>query len=181
MRIELRNNVRLRLRKALRQAGHREIGGMIFAEELGPGDFRIIDFSLDATTGSRSTFSRYPELHRQALNDFFRRTGHDFTRFNYLGEWHSHPSFSVNPSRHDIATMTELVENNESISFAVLMIMRLRFLFWMDYTFTVFARGEIPHRFQNSGSWMTLSGRRSRIDRKSYRKSILSLLRTIMP
>lgn len=117
---------------------------MIFAEELGPGNFRVMDFSLDARSGSRSTFSRYPEVHRQALNDFFRRTGHDFTRFNYLGEWHSHPSFSAHPSYYDIATMTELVENSENISFAVLMIVRLRFQYWMDFSSTVFARGEVP-------------------------------------
>lgn len=144
MQIELENDIRFRLRKALRQAGRREVGGMIFAEELGQGNFRVIDFSLDARSGSRSTFRRDPEVHRKALNDFFRRTGHDFTRFNYLGEWHSHPSFSAHPSHDDIATMTELVEANENISFAVLMIVRLRFQLWMDYSFTVFARGEVP-------------------------------------
>ena len=144
MQIELGNDVRIRLRKALRQAGRREIGGMIFAEELDPGNFRVMDFSLDARTGSRSMFIRDLEVHRQALNDFFRRTGYDFTRFNYLGEWHSHPSFSTHPSHDDIATMTELVETTENIRFAVLMIVRLRFRFWMDCSFTVFARGEVP-------------------------------------
>lgn len=144
MQIEMGNDVRFRLQKALRQAGRQEIGGMIFAEELGPGNFRVVDFSLDAHSGSRSTFSRDPLVHRQALNDFFQRTGHDFTRFNYLGEWHSHPSFSAHPSHDDVATMTELVETSENISFAVLMIVRLRFQFWMECSFTVFARGEVP-------------------------------------
>ncbi len=144
MQIELGNDIRFRLRKALRQAGRREIGGMIFAEELSPGNFLVMDFSLDARSGSSSTFSRDPDFHRQALNDFFRRTGHDFKRFNYLGEWHSHPSFSAHPSHEDIATMTELVETSDNISFAVLMIVRLRFQFWMDYSFTIFARGEVP-------------------------------------
>ena len=141
MQIELGHNIRTRLRKALRQAGRREIGGMIFAEQLAPTHFRVIDFSLDAHSGSHATFNRDPNVHRQALDEFFRRTGHDFTRFNYLGEWHSHPSFSARPSLDDIATMTDLVENGEDISFAVLMIVRLRFQLWMDCTFTTFARG----------------------------------------
>lgn len=144
MQVELAHDVRSRLSKALRQAGRQEIGGMIFAEQLAPARFRIMDFSLDAHSGTHAMFNRDPEVHRQALDDFFRRTGHDFTRFNYLGEWHSHPSFSAHPSYDDIATMTDLVENGEDISFAVLMIVRLRFQFWMDRTFTVFARAAAP-------------------------------------
>ncbi len=144
MQIELGHDIRTRLRKALRQAGRREIGGMIFAEQLAPAHFRVIDFSLDVHSGSHATFNRDPDVHRQALDDFFHRTGHDFTRFNYLGEWHSHPSFSTHPSLDDIATMTDLVEDGKDISFAVLMIVRLRFQVWMDCTFTIFARGVAP-------------------------------------
>ena len=144
MRIELGHDIRTRLRKALRQAGRREIGGMIFAEQLAPAHFRVIDFSLDTHSGSHATFNRDPDVHRQALDDFFRRTGQDFTRFNYLGEWHSHPSFSTHLSLDDIATMTDLVEDGKDISFAVLMIVRLRFQVWMDCTFTIFARCVAP-------------------------------------
>ena len=117
---------------------------MLFAEQLAAAHFRVVDFSLSTHSGSQTTFKRDPKLHRQALDNFFCRTGHDFTRFNYLGEWHSHPSFSTHPSRDDIATMTDLVGNSEEITFAALMIVRLQFQFWMDYTFTVFARGAAP-------------------------------------
>lgn len=141
MQIELGNEVRKRLRKALRKASRREIGGMIFAEQLAPARFRVIDFSLDAHSGSDATFDRDPELHRQALNEFFHHTNYDFTRFNYLGEWHSHPSFSTHPSREDIETMTDLVENGENIGFALLMIVRLRFHLALECSFTAFARG----------------------------------------
>lgn len=146
MRIDLGHDVRSRLQKALRQAGRREIGGMIFAEQIASNHFCVIDFSLDAHSGSSATFDRDPDVHRQALDDFFRRTGYDFTRFNYLGEWHSHPSFSAHPSLHDIATMTDLVENAEEIGFAVLMIVRLRLWLWIDCTFTAFSRGASPIR-----------------------------------
>jgi hypothetical protein len=48
--------------------------------------------------------------------NFFER----YRRFNYLGEWHSHPSFSVQPSFEDIESMTDIVENgNSTITFAV--------------------------------------------------------------
>lgn len=146
MQIELGHEVRSRLRRALRQAGRREIGGMLFAEQLSPAHFRVMEFSLDEHSGSQGSFTRDPDMHAQALEDFFRRTGHEFSRFNYLGEWHSHPSFSTHPSLEDIATMTDLVEESEGISFAVLMVVRLRFQLWMDYTLSVFVRGAPPMR-----------------------------------
>ncbi len=147
MRIELAPDIEPRLRKALHKAGSREIGGMLFAEQLAPGRFRIVDFSLDPHSGSHANFRRDPALHHEALNGFFEKTGRDFSRFNYLGEWHSHPSFPVRPSREDVDTMTDLVEHGRSeITFALLLIVRLRFWMWMDYSMTTFARGYAPQR-----------------------------------
>ena len=65
--------------------------------------------------------------HQGALASFFARSGNDYARFNYLGEWHSHPSFDLAPSRTDIAAMSRLVEE-PGMTFAVLMIVRLRML-----------------------------------------------------
>jgi [CysO sulfur-carrier protein]-S-L-cysteine hydrolase len=147
MRIDLTLAVETRFRSALRKAGKPEIGGMLFAEQLKPNHFSIIDFSLDASSGSRAAFRRDPESHQKTLEQFFERTGRNFERFNYLGEWHSHPSFSVHPSLHDVQTMTDIVENrNSTISFAVLLIVRLRFKFFVDRSITVFARGRPPQR-----------------------------------
>ena len=81
------------------------------------------------------------------LDEFFQRTGHDYQRFNYLGEWHSHPSFSVRPSIEDVSTMTDIVSNPASaINFAILLIVRLRFWAWLDYSLTVFARDQPPQK-----------------------------------
>lgn len=147
MRIELGPDIEKRLRAALRQARRREIGGMLFAVQLAQSNFRIVDFSLDAFSGSHTNFRRTPEAHRKALDAFFERTGRDYQRFNYLGEWHSHPSFSVRPSAEDIETMTDIVQNrNSSISFALLLIVRFRFRLWIDYSLTFFARGQPPQK-----------------------------------
>jgi integrative and conjugative element protein (TIGR02256 family) len=145
MRIELAHEIEKRLRKDLRQAGRREIGGMLFAEQLAPAHFKLIDFSTDRDAGDHTHFQRDPKVHQQALDAFFDRTGRDYSRFNYLGEWHSHPSFPINPSAEDLQTMVDLVETpNSSISFALLLIVRLRFCLLMDYSLTVFARGFLP-------------------------------------
>lgn len=147
MRIELAPDIDKRLRKVLREAGRREIGGMLFAEQLAPARFRLMEFSTDQFSGSHTKFRRDPALHQKTMEEFFERTGRDFSRFNYLGEWHSHPSFSVHPSMEDLETMFDIVENkNTAITFALLLIVRLRLRFWMDYSMTSFARGYAPQR-----------------------------------
>lgn|SRR6185369_2674322 len=147
MKIERAPEIEARLRTSLRKAGDREIGGLLMGEQLSPAHFRILDFSLDALSGSHMRFRRSPQTHQKTLDAFFERTGWNFQRFNYLGEWHSHPSFSVLPSGEDIQTMTEIVESETSvIDFAILLIVRLRWRYWIDCTLTFFARGQEPQR-----------------------------------
>lgn len=114
------------------------------AEQMKPGAFVIRELSLDDVTGSEAHFVRSPEYHAQALTTFFERTGGDYSRFNYLGEWHSHPSFTTKPSRQDLSSMWELVTGERDISFAVLLIVRLRYYFYLDATACVFVRGQEP-------------------------------------
>ena len=60
------------------------------------------------------------------LRAIFQQTGHDYTRFNYLGEWHSHPSFAPYPSRTDDLSMLQIVQDVEvGANFAVLLIAKL--------------------------------------------------------
>ena len=72
MRIELAPELETRFRTALREAGRREIGGMLMAEQLAPGTFRVVDFSLDPLSGSHTAFRRDPKLHQKTLDEFFR-------------------------------------------------------------------------------------------------------------
>jgi [CysO sulfur-carrier protein]-S-L-cysteine hydrolase len=157
MKIERAPEIEKRFRAALGKAGRREIGGMLMAEQLAPGHFRIVDFSLDAFSGSHTRFRRDPETHRKTLDEFFERTGRDFQRFNYLGEWHSHPSFAVQPSLEDMETMTDIVGGrNPAIIFAVLLIVRLRWRLWIDCSLTVFAKGQAPRpvKFSRRVVWI---------------------------
>jgi len=113
------------MRQALRRAGRREIGGILMGKQIGVGYFEVVDFSIDAISGERAHFVRDAEHHREALDLFFERTGHNYQTFNYLGEWHSHPVFPAAPSPTDIQSMQELVEGEREIDFAVLLIVKL--------------------------------------------------------
>lgn len=115
-----------RLSSALARAGRREIGGVLVGEHVERNTFRIADISVQRHGGDRSCFIRQPEAHKAFMDDFFSRTGEAYERFNYLGEWHSHPSFSTEPSPTDIRQMMEIVTDGaDAPPFAVLMITRL--------------------------------------------------------
>ena len=126
MRIRLAHDQLQNLKPALVQAGTREIGGQLFGEQLAPSDFCVTELTIQAQRGA---FARFIVDLVQAARDamrFFDRTEHRYTRFNYIGEWHSHPSFEVKPSPKDFRTMIELVTDPAfQGNFAILMIVRL--------------------------------------------------------
>lgn len=111
MQVLLAPQVTKRLQRELRWAGSREIGGLLLAEHVREELFRVVEISVQRTGGTHVGFMRDPRRHRRQLKSFFRRSGEDYTRFNYLGEWHSHPSFPADPSLTDIETMQSIVEN----------------------------------------------------------------------
>lgn len=110
----------------LANAGAREIGGVLVGEHIAESEFRLADLSFQRSSGSQACFIRRPEDHEQFFADFFQRTGEDFRRFNYLGEWHSHPAFPAVPSSTDKAQMKAIVEGSPNAPlFAVLIVARL--------------------------------------------------------
>lgn len=143
--ISLPSDQRARLRTCLRRAGNREIGGILMGEQVAADHFRIVDFSVDATSGTAAHFVRSPDQHAEALERFFRRTA-DFSRYNYLGEWHSHPSFSVRPSQEDVTSMQSLVDGERDIEFSALMIVRLRYRLFIDAAAYMFVRHKVPEQ-----------------------------------
>src|SRR5437868_3158102 len=82
---------------ALETAGRREVGGVLLAEHVGHDEFAV----REVTVQKRGTIASFVRLIEDALGkitSFFRDAQHDYSRFNYLGEWHSHPSFVPEPS-----------------------------------------------------------------------------------
>lgn len=126
MKVRLAGDQQAKLAAALVRARRREIGGQLFGEQLAPSDFLVTELTIQARPG---TISRFLVDLMQAARDavrFFDRTDHRYTRYNYIGEWHSHPSFAVHPSGVDIGTMRALVCDPEFVgSFAILMIARI--------------------------------------------------------
>jgi integrative and conjugative element protein (TIGR02256 family) len=134
-----------RLGQELKRAGSREIGGVLVGEHVEDESFRIVDLSVQRSGGSQAHFIRDVEHNRAFLDAFFAKTGRDYQRFNYLGEWHSHPLFTPLPSREDAATMRDLVEDSAvGVNFAILMIVSLGWRSTLKMSATAYRATEAP-------------------------------------
>lgn len=110
----------------LTKASSCEIGGILFGEQLAEGDFRIVEITTQARKGCPSTFRRDHKNAISALNKFCSQYGNNHQRFNYLGEWHSHPNTEAMPSLIDQQTMLRILRDPNSIMyFLVLIITKL--------------------------------------------------------
>ena len=137
--IVLPGEVEKKLLLALKKAGLIEIGGILMGEHLADAEFRIVDLTIQKQYGGSAFFVRFVREATTALVRFFRRVGNDYTRFNYLGEWHSHPLFSTIPSQKDIQSMSEIVNDRDvGANFAILLIVRLDDDQYLESTATAF-------------------------------------------
>ena len=126
LQIQIPNPIKEQIVAALSKAGDREIGGVMMGEQIATNVFAISEITIQRKGGGIASFVRAVSSAVSALSQFFKRTNEDFTRFNYLGEWHSHPSFALQPSGTDVNSMFELVcEPDLGAEFAILMIVKL--------------------------------------------------------
>ncbi|RTM14413.1 MAG: hypothetical protein E6R08_02410 [Nevskiaceae bacterium] len=122
-----------------------EIGGVLVGEHVSGETFRIVQLSVQRTGGSSVHFVRDPDHSREFLADFFARTGNDYRRYNYIGEWHSHPSFEPVPSGADIKAMYDIVDDHDvGVNFAVLIVARLLLRSSLQMSATLFRPCQPP-------------------------------------
>ena len=111
----------------LKRRGKRETGGLLFAEHIGGSTFKVVQATIQKSIGTTVEFVRDPAQHQAELDSFFARTDNDCARFNYFGEWHSHPTFPPMPSGQDLRTMRSILEDpTTGVTFLVLMVCRLQ-------------------------------------------------------
>jgi [CysO sulfur-carrier protein]-S-L-cysteine hydrolase len=109
----------------LQRAGRREIGGILLAEHVGTNRFVVRDITVHRI-GTFASFVRRIEEALGHLRWFFNSTQHEYSRFNYIGEWHSHPSFEPVPSPRDDCSMSDIVlDPSVGANFVVLLVVKL--------------------------------------------------------
>ena len=118
--------IRSHLLDALTRARQREIGGILMGEHVGPDTFRVKQLTIQRKKGTYAAFIRIVKEILAPLRAFFDSTNHNYKRFNYLGEWHSHHSFKLSPSGRDHGTMYDIVTDPQlGPHFVVLLLVRL--------------------------------------------------------
>lgn len=123
--IALPPEIRQRIVAALAAAREREVGGVLMAEHTGANFFTVREITIHRR-GALASFVRHLREAIGGIRLFFRTTGYEYTRFNYLGEWHSHPMFSTEPSSTDDASMREIVSDTAvGATFVVLLVLKL--------------------------------------------------------
>jgi len=111
---------------ALVKAKDKEVGGVLFGEHLGERDFQLIEFTQQRRRGDVVSFRRKGREAKRSLKRLSAAHGNDHTRFNYLGEWHSHPNAPAVPSQRDCLTMQNLLADPKTDAhFLVLIILRI--------------------------------------------------------
>lgn len=151
MKLLLPQRVIKRLKRKLRGRIN-EVGGVMVGEHVAAADtFRIVDISFQKRGGTIAHFVRDPAHHKVFLAEFFKKTGYDYKRFNYIGEWHSHPTFDPLPSGEDFVTMYDIVEDPDvGVNFAILIIARLKGWRKLELSATLFRAGVMPEPVQVS-------------------------------
>jgi integrative and conjugative element protein (TIGR02256 family) len=145
MQLLLPNPLIRRLRRELRRAGKQEIGGLLMGEHVREEVFRIVDISVQRSGGDHACFIRHPKDHEKALKKFFARTRNNYARFNYLGEWHSHPGFEPVPSDTDVRTMQSMAADpTVGANFLILLIVKQDYAKRLQATATVFSGTSRP-------------------------------------
>lgn len=106
---------------------------------VGIDEFQVEEITIEPKLGTFASFVRALSHALTSLDKFFQKTKFDYTHFNYMGEWHSHPSFIPSPSSIDISTMIESV-NDKTVgaNFLVLIIFKLHSSRSLEGSATVF-------------------------------------------
>ncbi|MDT2815254.1 Mov34/MPN/PAD-1 family protein [Vagococcus carniphilus] len=127
LKIIIPSNIKILIKEQLISNGENEIGGTLLAEKIGNNSFKIKELTTQKRSGTKVFFVREWTIGlNRYFHNFFKRTNHEYSRFNYIGEWHSHPLFEVHPSQTDISTMNDLINFKiPDANFLILLIVKL--------------------------------------------------------
>lgn len=123
MKIILPRKIEKKIYKAISNAEPNEIGGILMGECKSEDEYCVVDCTIQKTKGTVSSFIRLVAEIAHPLKRFFQKTNHNYEKYNYLGEWHSHPSFSLQPSDKDMNSIWEIIDDSSTnANFVVLII-----------------------------------------------------------
>jgi len=121
--VEIEQKAYNAIHQALEKFGDYEIGGILIGYKKAENHFAISEATVADDVGgfNLASFIRDPLKSMKILIKSFK-----IKRHNYIGEWHSHPIFSLYPSNYDIKTMKGILSDPDyGVGFALLIIVKL--------------------------------------------------------
>jgi len=117
--------ITLRLIKQISKYSPLETKGALFAEDLGNDTFKIDEVYLEPKPGT-TTFVKLYINHEYVTfqKNYHKLRKNNFSKYNYIGDWHSHPLFECFPSSYDVSEVEKDMKQSNAI-FLVQLILKV--------------------------------------------------------
>lgn len=90
------------LKKELDFMGQNETKGSFFAERIDNDLFEVNEIYFSKKRGTFSFIKMIiGDEYKKFQKKYHEKYSFDYEKYNYIGDWHSHPSFSCFPSTYD--------------------------------------------------------------------------------
>ena len=102
MKIIVQKEVRIKIQNKLNKSRSNESKGACFAFRMSNDCYLIEDVFISKEKGT-FCFSnlKINFRYKRFEKNYFRKHNFDYLNHNYIGDWHSHPSFECKPSNYD--------------------------------------------------------------------------------
>ena len=114
MKIIVPKEIAIKIFEAVKKEGLCEIKGSLYAQFISENQYKIEDVFISKNKGTHF-FSNLIINHayHKFEKQYFKKHNYDYVNHNYIGDWHSHPSFECKPSSYDEKEIkTELLSSN---------------------------------------------------------------------
>jgi proteasome lid subunit RPN8/RPN11 len=102
-----------------------ETKGALFAEDLGNDTFKIDGVYLEPKPGTTTFVKLYINQEYVSFQkNYHKFRKNNFSKYNYIGDWHSHPLFECLPSSYDVSEVEEDIKKSNAI-FLVQLILKV--------------------------------------------------------
>ncbi len=116
MEIIIPKKISLILIKQISKHSPLETKGALFAEDLGNDTFKIDEVYLEPKPGTTTFVKLY--INQEYLSfqkNYHKFRKNNFSKYNYIGDWHSHPLFECLPSSYDVSEVEEDIKKSNAI------------------------------------------------------------------
>lgn len=107
--------LRILIHSYVKKYSPNETKGALFAKKINDETFEVEDVYLEPNIGTFSFVKLYNnKMYRRFCKQYFDKHKGEYHLHNYIGDWHSHPLFSCNPSYYDIQEVERDLEKSNA-------------------------------------------------------------------